>query len=483
MPSGVFSVLPDNFFNPLTSINRKHYAALLVLYYRLFQENTKGLEREVVIREFMNYLALNLDSLTEENDESNETVFFNSPPDLNFDNPKQLSYDKDERQIASRMLRTLIDTGWLGEETLADFTKAINITAYGKPFIKALADVDNGLKTEYESHIVTIYSMLCQEDSIKRNGHIAVLKAHEECRSLIDALKVLSQSIKSYWDSLNNEAIRTKASSVLHEHYNLYMGEVLDKAYKRLKTSDNVSRYRQKIFSQVSSLLRDKKWLDESAEKYRNILQKPREDCREKLELMLNDIRDDLKSIDPLEDEIDRRNAAYSRSSTEIIKAYIEPDSTIAGKIGSIIKAIKTGDKTTEEIIEHHLYRIKFLSPSTLTFIQRREEGSFNNTVSISDLQAVEQREKEFRERMKKRLSIRKIALWLDDQGGKENALVPNEIIKDEESYVRFIYSLLYGDSRSNFDYSVEEESGSVKAADYIVPDIRFRRKNYESGY
>jgi hypothetical protein len=152
-----------------------------------------------------------------------------------------------------------------------------------------------------------------------------VLKAHEECHSLIDSHKVLSQSIKGYYDNLNAEAIRSEAASVLHEHYDLYMGEVLDKAYKRLKTSDNVSRYRIGIFRQVAALLRDDKWLDESAGKYMRILQTSRQECRDRLESMLEEIRADLKAVDPLEDEIDRRNAAYSRSSTEIIKAYIEP--------------------------------------------------------------------------------------------------------------------------------------------------------------
>jgi len=69
MPAGVFSVLPDNFFSILASANRQHYAALLVLYYRLFQENTRGLERELVVREFMNYMAINRDTLTDEGDD------------------------------------------------------------------------------------------------------------------------------------------------------------------------------------------------------------------------------------------------------------------------------------------------------------------------------------------------------------------------------------------------------------------------------
>jgi hypothetical protein len=198
---------------------------------------------------------------------------------------------------------------------------------------------------------------------------------------------------------------------------------------------------------------------------------------------MLEEIREDLKSVDPLEDGIDRRNAAYSRSSTEIIKAYIEPDSTIAGKIGQLIKAIHSGNDEVRSSIAHGLYRISFLSPSSLAFRQKREEGDFNALMSKADLEALDKREKEFFEQWKKRLSLKKINAWLDEQGGKEKALIPEELIKGEDSYIRFIYALLYGGSRSNFSYNIEENdedainSASVKAADYVVPNIRFRIK------
>ncbi|WP_461258014.1 Wadjet anti-phage system protein JetA family protein [Treponema sp. R80B11-R83G3] len=495
--------MPDNFFSPLASVNREHYAALLVLYYRLFQENTRGLERELVVREFMNYLALHRDSLKEEDeepvrDQASNTLYDNpsfhaeagaqeldfgvAAGNLSENRSVHENRSADERTIASKFLRRFINAGWLSEETLADFTKVINITAYGKPFMKSLADIDGGLKTEYESHVVTVYSMLCGE-TIKKDGHHAVLKAHEECRSLIDSLKVLSQSIKGYYDSLNVEAVRSLASSALHEHYDLYMGEVLDRAYKRLKTSDNVSRYRQGIFKQVAALLKDDKWLDESAGKYTRILQTSRDECRKKLTSMLEEIRDDLKSVDPLEDEIDRRNAAYSRSSTEIIKAYIEPDSTIAGKIGQLIKAIYGGNEEVKSNIIHGLHRIRFLSPSSLVFTKKRAEGDFITAPSKADVEALAQSEAEFLERMKKRLSIKRINAWLDEQGGKEKILIPEELITGEDSYIRFIYALLYGDSRNNFSYNIEDtdkektNTGSVKAANYIVPDIRFRKK------
>jgi hypothetical protein len=161
--AGVFSVLPENFFSPLARVNRQHYAALLVLYYRLFQENTRGLERELVVREFMNYLALHRDSLAEEENEGDEGVedrgglrAEEAPGGLDLDFGMPVETSTDVRILAGRFLRRLISAGWLSEERLADFTRVINITAWGKPFFESLLRLDEGLKTEDESHVVNV---------------------------------------------------------------------------------------------------------------------------------------------------------------------------------------------------------------------------------------------------------------------------------------------------------------------------------------
>jgi hypothetical protein len=475
-----------------------------VLYYRLFQENPRGLERELVIHEFTAYLALHRDSLAEEDTEEEAgearedagTGTRQGEPELDFGGsgvpeggpgensgavPGQAEGRRpDDRALAGRFLRRLVGSGWLGEETLADFSRVINITAWGKPFFEALVRVEEGLKTEYESHVVNVYSSLCGE-AVKENGHFMVLKAREEARALIDSLKVLSQSIKGYYDKLNAGAVRARAGEVLHQHYDLYAGAVLDRAYKRLKTSDNVSRYRQSIFRQVTELLRDDKWLDASAGKYLRILQTTREECRKRLETMLEEIRDDLRSVDPLEDEIDRRNADYSRSSTEIIRAYIEPDSTVAGKLGTVIKALYGGNGELRDRLAHGICRVTFLSPSSLAFRRPREEGDFSPVVSKADLEALSRTEDEFFRRMRRRLSLKRVGVWLDAQGGKDRLLGPEELIRDGDSFIRFVYALLYGDSRKNFDYAVEEEAPPrepVSSAGYSVPDIRFRKKD-----
>jgi len=421
----------------------------------------------------MQYLALNRDSLALE-DSDGETENAGT-----VDAQTEIFDAYDERTFANRFLRRLLGAGWLSEETLADFTRVINITAWGKPFFEALVQIEEGHKTEYESHVVNVYSSLCGE-TVKENGHFMVLKAREETSSLIDSLKVLSQSIKVFYDKINADA-KGSAAAALHEHYDIYAGEVLDKAYKRLKTSDNVSRYRPRIFKQITALLSDDKWLDESATRYVRILQTSRTECRNRLIAMLEEIREDLRSVDDIENEIDRRNAAYSRSSTEIIKAYLEPDSTIAGKIGNIIKAIYAGDDGLNKKLAHSIYRVRFLSQSAFTFRRERSDADFINESSgresEAESRAVKGEEAALIMRVQNQPSMRKIALWLDSMGGTERILYSEELIKDEESFLNFIYALLYGDSRRDFSYIIEDNNCQIETVAYRVPDVRFRRK------
>jgi hypothetical protein len=78
-------------------------------------------------------------------------------------------------------------------------------------------------------------------------------------------------------------------------------------------------------------------------------------------------IRDTLRAADPLLEDIDRRNMLYARSSVERVKALLEPDSTLAGKLAALVKEIyrqgKAAAKETDgglhQRLAHRLHRIR----------------------------------------------------------------------------------------------------------------------------
>ncbi|MDR1950037.1 MAG: DUF5716 family protein [Spirochaetaceae bacterium] len=518
--SGIFSTLPPNFFSPLVRVNREHYAALLVLYFRLFQENSGRLERELVIRGFTDYVGLHRDSLAAETPElrsdddrvADDQAFDDWPegkaigaedretPFLDFgdvalvpardaEGEGAAGNGADDRALASRFLRRLIHTGWLGEETLADYTRVINITPHARPFFEALARVEEGLKTEYESHVVAIYSLLCG-DAVQENGHYAVLNAHNATTALIDSLKVLSQSIKGHYDRFTEEAASVGISDLLHLHYDIYANDILDGAYKRLKTSDNLSRYRPRIIKKVGELLSDEPWLEDSSRKLSRLGSSAQAESRLRLCTMLEEIRDTLRAVDPLLDDIDRRNMLYARSSIERVKTLLEPDSTIAGKLGSLIREIyapqHAGGEGEDERpphlrLLHRLHGIRAFAPESLYRRHKRETVRLKRgALAVADREAQKRVEAELLLRLRRQLSPARISSWLDELGGRERALASGDLVRDEDSFGHFIYGILYADSRPrSFDYAIEENPGDppVETGDYVVPDLVLRRK------
>jgi hypothetical protein len=490
--TGVFGTLPNNFFSPLASVNREHYAALLVLYYRLFQEHARGLEREQVIRTFTEYLGQHQNTLADEGETGPDletNAGEKSPVDTIGDGDQDAALS--DRALASRFLRRLIAAGWLTEETLSDYSRVINITPYGRPFFDALARVEEGLKTEYESHVVAIYSLLCG-DAVMENGHYAVLNAHGTTQTLIDSLKVLSQSIKGHYDRLTADVAGIQG--ILHLHYDVYASDILDGAYKRLKTSDNLSRYRPRIIKQVGDLLANENWLNDSARKLARINGVSQEESRLRIQTMLEEIRDTLRALDPLLEDIDRRNMLYARSSIERVKTLLEPDSTIAGKLGSLVREIyannaavdASADASNESAdgplyrrLVHRLHRIRVFAPESLYRRHRREAVELRAEHSPANREALDRAEAEFLVRLSRQLGVKRISGWLDEQGGKERPLTAQDLVKDQSSFVHFIYSVLYADSRLSFGYNIEdnEGQGSVSIAGYAVPDVLLRRK------
>jgi hypothetical protein len=518
--SGVFALLPPQFFSPLARANREHYAALLVLYFRLFQESSGKLERELVIRSFTDYLGRHREALVPESSDDdafdggagaagqdNETPYFdfdggasgpgarngttgNTVDGSREDASRAASAGEsggdtsfqDDRALASKFLRRIINAGWLGEETLSDYTRVINITPHARPFFEALAKVDEGLKTEYESHVVAIYSLLCG-DAVEENGHYAVLNAHSATTALIDSLKVLSQSIKGHYDRFTAEAASAEVKGILHLHYDIYAAEILDGAYKRLKTSDNLSRYRPRIQEKVGELLRNEAWLADSARKYSRINAQTQEESRGRLVTLLEEIRDTLRAVDPLLDDIDRRNMLYARSSIERIKALLEPDSTLAGKLGSLVRELYAGKDTADGLylrLLYRLYGVRTIAPESLYYRYKRETVKPGKDFHPElDAEGRRKAEEDLFRRLRQQLSPDKISAWLDELGGEKRLLESKELVEDEHSFERFIYSVLYADSRPrSFSYGIEEDGRKqLETERYAVPDLVLRRK------
>lgn len=352
----------------------------------------------------------------------------------------------------------------------------ITIAAPAKPFFEALLTTEEGSRIEYESHIVAIYASICS-DVAKENGHYAVLNAHEHLSRLIDSLKVLSQNIRSHYEVLIQQQSGGDIPEILRLHYDHYLEEVIDRAYMRLKTQDNLSRYRPRIIQTINSLLEDEAWLGKTANALGLLRGEPAPEARRRLIWMLEDIRDQLRLLDPLVEDIDRRNMLYARSSMESIKSRIRSDVTVAGRITVLCQALANKELLAEQV-EQHLHRLRWLGPESFYVRSQRAEtaGAFQYR-PLYDTKILEKEEAELRLRLQKQLGPAKIARWLNEQLGSRDFAWAHELALDQTSFVRTLYATLYGENRAaHFPFSVVWEDELVHAAGWEFRKHGYRR-------
>ncbi len=453
---------------PLACPNRRHYSALLLLYYRLFMEYRSGVERELVMARFSEYFT-GLDASDRVEKEEDASAAGSEDP---------ASLGPDPRGLAALFLRKLIFYGWMAEEEQLDFSRVITMCVHARPFFEAMDSVERGSAVEYESHIVAVYSSLCG-DSAKENGEHAVLNAHWHTRLLVESLKVLEQNIKNYVQQMFG--LDAAIPEILHAHYDVYMHEVVDRAYTRLKTSDNLSRYRPRISRAVSRFLEDEAWMTRTAEKLAVIQRTTAASGRERVREMLLEIRDDLKGIDPIQESIDDKNRRYSRISTERIRARLHADSTLQGKIARIVRALsKTAPGDGSDGLEHGIFRLRHLARESLYTRQKREIGESGLLRLGAEDAEAEIAAAELRLRIANQLNPAKIAEFLSrycpSPGSSRGA---EEMVDGMESFVRLIYAANYAEARdSGFPFAVDWGKETASVGRFCFRSHRFVRRH-----
>ncbi len=458
-----FKYLPERFFSPLASRNREHYAHALLLFYEGFLSSPTGVERDGLVDKLERYC----DTLTGMEQEEDDDL-----------TPEEGDAASWPRRMALLLLKKIREAGWVSEETMPDFTRIVNIESRAKPFFEALHMTATGGVTEYESHIVAIYSLLCSDASAD-NGHYIVLRAHDHMMRLLDSLKVLSQNIKGHFEMLFPSEL--DIPGILHAHYNVYMEEIIDRAYTRLKTSDNLSRYRPEIIATINARLEDDAWLSVTAERLSSIRKRQGISPMDDLRGMLEEIRENLRNMDRIIDDIDRRNRMYSRASTEKIRNRLYADSTLAGKLVAIAGGI-AGGRIKHDWCEHGIFRFRSVSAESCSTRFRGERtGDAPPAPAMPDMARIDEMERNLRARIALQMNAGKIAEHLEARCGDAGSVEAADIVSSMGDYVKLLYAGVYASAdgkRFPFGVAWDDDRSLVKGGRFEFPSHRFYRRN-----
>lgn len=438
----MFHIISENFFVPLASPNKMIYwECIEKLFSAMNHQHSFGVERDVLVEELQYY----------------------------FDQSMAMSIDeegfigKSSRDKANWMLRRLEFYGWIEIETDKSYIQRVTFKDYAVKIIKTLLEIKDGKQIEYQGYIYTIYSLV---RSSTDNPGIVLLSILENTDMLITGLKNLNSGIKRYIDELTKYKTPAEIMDVL---FNDYIENIVDKAYHRLLTSDNVSKFRPEIVERLESKSRSKSYIQKASAEIAGIREISVEEAEELVYQYIHEIIDAFQNMDDILAEINQKNTQYQKAAINRAKFFLIGGEDIRGQLKEILSAMN--EKINEENMDlGGIYRISYMDDLiriySSSFIDEKSlyvpiEGKKEFTpteieIEEPDMRLRQQKLQKMMEKMERVLSPEKIENYVQMYLSDKNKIMASELpLETTEDFVRMIYVRLYG-QRKNMGYQIE---------------------------
>ncbi len=442
----IFDVIPERFFSILASLNKRVYWECLEKIFGIMNNQLSfGVSREAVIDELIYYFDSNL-SLELECEDF----------EVGLDN-------SDNREKANYMIRRLQECGWINIETNKSHEQKVNFYDYAVEIMKSLISISKQEKIEYQGYIYVIYHLVFSDT--EKPG-IAFIQIYENTDKLITGLKTLNSNIKKYIDDLTKHSTVAQIMETLFEDY---MINIIDKAYHRLLTSDNVAKFRPEIIERLLKKQNDENYISAAVHDIAEVKELSEEEAEEYVYNTLSNIIDAFNHMDDILAEIYKKSTQYQKAAVNRAKFLLSSSEDVKGQLKDILvylnQHINQDSLDLNSIYEFefidsmiHLYSSTFMDESSLyTPLQGRKEFEPEEmkVVEIDEEMRLVKRH-EMEEKLAKVLSIDMITKYVDSVLKDKKVMRASEFpIITQEDFMKLIYIRLYG-QRKRMRYRVE---------------------------
>ena len=460
----LFRTIPENFFTPLASPNRiVYWECIMKLFSVMDTQLSFGIEREILADELQFYF------------EQNQAAEFR----------EEESQGTEPRRKANDMLKLLENYGWLEIETDKSYVQRVNFYDYAVKVIRTLIEISDGKKVEYQGYIYVIYSLV---RSNTEHPAVVLQQIVENTDLLITGLKNLNSNIKHYIDELTKHKT---VAEIMNALFNDYVTNIVDKAYHRLLTSDNVSKFRPEIIERLESRSRSQRYIRQTAEELATLKETTYEMAEELVYQYLHEVIEAFRNMDDILSEINQKNTQYQRAAINRARFLLSGSEDIRGQLKEIL--LYMNEKINEESMDlNGIYEIEYMDGLIRLFGSSfLDEKSFYSPIEGKkefhpeeivygepDILLRQEKMKRMTEKMQRILSPERIGAYVKAQMGDRIFMQASELpLADMEDFIKIIYIRLYG-TRKNMDYSiVRTENDSFHYGEYRFPDYTIKRK------
>lgn len=326
-PMNIFSITGSDFFKALTGKYQNIFIDCLEIIYNSYRtELSYGIDKEVLVLQFTDYFERN-----------NYT-------DIQFEDDAEIL--KDSRAKANEFLRKLKIYGWIEYEFDNNQRAKIVMPNHSVAIMQTFTAITDIKEMEYQSEVSAIYSLLTNENLYDRPYPQIIKPVYDRTIALFTELKKLNTSIRKYIDELTEG----QTPEELMEHFFSYNENIGSKAYHRMKTNDNVSRFRNTIVNRLRDILHDEAIMERAVIGYQNIEgENDKIEANDKVIEIITSVISYFDSYDDIEKEIEHKHSKYLRSAVNRAKLAFLNTNNIEGKISTILRCLANAFESEEE--------------------------------------------------------------------------------------------------------------------------------------
>ena len=382
--------------------------------------------------------------------------------------------------IANFMLRRLESYGWIYIDVDYSYVQRVNFRDYAIQIIKSLIAVSEERRAEYQGYIYTIYNLARAGGS---NPGLGLLQIVENMDALITGLKSLNANIKRYIDELTKHST---VAEIMDALLNDYYTNVVDKAYHRLLTSDNVAKFRPEIIERLEANSRSGRFLNAAAEEISELREISPEEARELVLELLHEVIDAFRSMDEILDEINKKNTRYQRAAINRARFLLSSSEDIRGQLKEILTFMN--ERIQEQNIDYsavyeleetdRLIKIFYWDYLDMDSLYAPVEGKKefvpqDAQLIIPDEEARQEKRRQMRLKLERTLSPEKITAYVKEQLGDRNRMLASELpLSEGDTFIKMIYIRLYG-QRKRVGYRLEMrdtvEKDGFRFRDFVI--------------
>jgi len=376
------------------------------------------------------------------------------------------------RTSARRLLAKLEAAGWIHFEYRSVHGEVLNFHPPPARILETLMRVARDQQPVFQGYAHMIATLLRPEGFSGKPG-VALMEAKRHTLEMVRELKILDRNIYAFTRRMVEEA--ATAAGVLEEGLEKYRAAVLAN-YHRLKTIDNLYKWRGEILHRLDAIERDDLVLDAARRWYSDQLGLDPPGAAEAVRDDLSVMRQQFETLPEITDDIDDRNARFSGMALRKLMYLLRQDRRTEGDLQRIIDALSAEDSPEVEL---DVFRCELLGDDFLYTAPRLRPKLHPEPLRRAPALDPAAIRSEASASLRRPFSRARIdALVAELLRGRPYATLEDAPLENDVDYVRLIYIAAYGlDGDSPFRFRPSSVGGRpLRKGPYGFPRGRLER-------